>query len=265
MERTFVETRFGRTHVLEMGPRDAKPLIILQGGNCLNPMTLLWFSPLLNGYRVIAPDTIGHPGFSDETRISAQDESFALWVMDIQNHYGWESCAFIGPSFGGGIILRVAAHMPERIACSVLVSPAGIHLGSKMNMIQHVLLPLLCFKLTSSQRALQKIADSMSAGHMSETDKWIIGEIFQSVALEHDMPKIAEKDELTRYSAPTLLIAGKHDLFFPGEGVQMQANKIIPNLRASHIYDMGHFPSAEGKQSMNLEIQKFLRSYYVRD
>ncbi|MEC0092304.1 alpha/beta fold hydrolase [Paenibacillus macquariensis] len=115
-QRVYVNTRFGNTHTLVTGPVDGKPLFILQGGNCINPMTLSWFSTLFGEYRIYAPDTIGHPGFSAETRISAKDESFALWISDIMEHFEVEKSAFIGPSYGGGIILRLATFMPEKIA-----------------------------------------------------------------------------------------------------------------------------------------------------
>ncbi|MOA46884.1 Carboxylesterase YbfK [compost metagenome] len=68
-ERVNVNTRFGKTHTLVTGPENGKPLFIFQGGNCINPMTLSWFLPLMKEYRIYAPDTIGHPGYSAETRI----------------------------------------------------------------------------------------------------------------------------------------------------------------------------------------------------
>ncbi len=63
--------------MLVMGPIDGKPLFILQGGNCYNPMTVSWFFPLFNKYRIYAPDTIGHPGYSDQKKISVKDNSYA--------------------------------------------------------------------------------------------------------------------------------------------------------------------------------------------
>lgn len=262
MKSTYLETRYGMTHVLEMGPEEAKPLILLQGGNCINPMTLQWFSPLFNSYRIIAPDTIGHPGRSEETRISAKDNSFANWIKDIQDYYGLSRCAFIGPSYGGGIILRLATYIPDRIACSILVAPAGIKLGSKVTMIRRVLLPLLAFKLSSSTKALDRIAHAMSLGHMSKGDMRIMGEIFQYVKLEQEMPKITSKEELAGYLAPTMVIGGKQDMFFPGDSVVLRASEIIPNLAASKVYDCGHFPSEQSKQAMNADIQQFLIDYY---
>jgi hypothetical protein len=46
-------------------------------------------------------------------------------------------------------------------------------------MIQKILLPMILFKIKSSQRQLQKIADVMSFNSMKEIDTNIIGEIFE--------------------------------------------------------------------------------------
>ncbi|HYK74284.1 MAG TPA: alpha/beta hydrolase [Pseudoneobacillus sp.] len=261
-ERKFVETRFGKTHVLVAGPKEGKPLFILQGGNCINPMTLSWFATLMKEYRVYSPDTIGHPGFSDENRMSGMDNSFALWVIDLMNHFQIEKAAFAGPSYGGGIILRLATYFPERIACSILYAPAGIILGSKLKMIRKILIPLLFFKGKGSRKHLQKIADIMSDGKMKELDAEIIGEIFRSSKLEQEMPKITTDEELQNYKAPTMVICGKKDIFFPGEKMSQTAKKIIPNLTACHLYDMGHFASEDTLKQINEDMKRFLTTYY---
>lgn len=261
-ERIHVTTRFGKTHVLAAGPLDGKPLFIFQGGNCINPTTLTWFSGLLKDYRVYAPDTIGHPGYSAEVRISGKDRSFADWVSDLMDFFDVASAAFIGPSYGGGIILRLAAFMPERIACAVLVSPAGIRMGSKIEMVHRILVPMLKYQRSGSRGQLDKIADAMSVGSMVERDRDIIGEVFASVKLEQDMPKLTQKRELRGFSAPVLLIAGEQDVFFPADRVIHRAAVIIPNLIKSHSYNMGHFPSERIKRQMEKEIKGFLAEYY---
>lgn len=261
-ERIYADTRFGKTHTLVAGPLYGKPIIILQGGNCINPMTLSWFSPLFHTFRIYAPDTIGHPGYSDETRVSAKDDSLAQWLSDIMEFFKIDHCAFIGPSYGAGIILRLAACMPEKITCSVLVCPSGIRLGSKMKMIQKILLPMMMFNLTSSQKQLQKITDIMSENSMKTMDKRIIGEIFTHVRLEQDMPKLTEKNELLNYSSPTMVMVGNRDIFFPAHKIVETAKKIIPNLVSTRAYEMGHFPSESHLNTINQDIRQFLAAYY---
>ncbi|WP_442595731.1 alpha/beta fold hydrolase [Neobacillus sp. D3-1R] len=261
-EKVFVETRFGKTHVLVTGPKEGKPLFILQGGNCINPMTLSWFSSLLKEYRVYSPDTIGHPGYSSEKRLSASDDSYAMWIVDLMNHFQVEKAAFAGPSYGGGIILRLATYFPDRISCSILYAPAGIILGSKVEMIKKILVPLLLYRGSGSNKHLQNIADCMSDYTMKDIDAEIIGEIFQSTKLEQEMPKLTTIQELHDYKAPTMVIGGKKDIFFPGEKLIQTAGKLIPTLAACHLYDMGHFTSEETLKMINDQMKSFLQTYY---
>ncbi|HWI47115.1 MAG TPA: alpha/beta hydrolase, partial [Rummeliibacillus sp.] len=223
---------------------------------------LSWFKPLAKMYRIYAPDTIGHPGFSEQNRISAKDNSFALWLEELMNYLNIESCAFIGPSYGAGIILRLAVFLPQKIDCSILVAPAGIQLGSKLEMIKQILLPLILFKITSSRKHLDKIANIMSDNCMKVFDKQIIGDIFKYVKLEQDMPKLTTKEELINYIAPTLLITGQKDIFFPAENVSRVAEDIINNLISITTYDMGHIPSEEHLRQMNERIIEFLYDNY---
>ncbi len=264
VERRYINTRFGKTHLLTAGPADGKPLFVFQGGNCINPMTMSWFSPLVKEYRVYAPDTIGHPGFSAETRISGEDHSYACWVSDLMDELEIETCAFVGPSFGGGIILRLAVFMPEKIDCAVLVSPAGIKMGSKGRMIKDILVPMMLFKAAGSEKSLDRIADIMASGSMKKLDRDIIGDVFKHVKLEQDMPKLSEKQELQHYSAPTMVFAGEQDIFFPAGRLKEKAEDIIPQLVSFRGLEMGHFPSAERQGEINEEIMEFLREHYKR-
>jgi pimeloyl-ACP methyl ester carboxylesterase len=262
IDREYVLTRYGITHVLKMGKNDGKPLIILQGGNCINPVTLSWFKDLLGEYKVYAPDTIGHPGFSDETRISASDESFALWIQDLMDHYQIERCAFIGPSYGGGIILRLATFLPEKIDCAVLVAPAGISLGSKLKMIKKILVPLLFYKMNGSEKSLRQITDVMSSNSMSRHDANIIGHIFKYTTLEQEMPKLTTAKETADYNAPTLVVTGTEDVFFPESKISRKAEGIFGNLLELKKYQMGHFPSGEYLKKINADITIFLKKHY---
>jgi pimeloyl-ACP methyl ester carboxylesterase len=260
--RDYVKTRFGSTHVLVLGKEDGKPLIIFQGGNCINPVTLSWFKGLLEEYKVYAPDTIGHPGYSDETRISASDSSFAQWTTDLLDHYKLEKCAFIGPSYGGGIILRIAAFMPERIQCAVLVAPAGISLGSKIKMIKEILVPMIFYKINGSVKSLRKIADVMSSNSMKELDESIIGNIFKHTTLEQEMPKLTTAEELRDYSAPTLVITGTEDVFFPGNKISQKAEGLLGDWLELKQYQMGHFPSTAQLETIDTDIKEFLKNHY---
>ncbi len=125
-ESRMVPTRFGETHVLVAGPHGGPPLVALQGGNVVNPLTLAWLGPLVATCRIYAPDTIGQPGKTRGPRVSANDSSLGDWVVDVLDALELPSAAFIAASYGAGVFLRLATVAPTRIDRAVLVVPAAM-------------------------------------------------------------------------------------------------------------------------------------------
>ena len=87
-ESRRVDTTFGSTHVLVAGPEGAAPILALQGGNVVNPLTLAWLTPLAGEFRIYAPDTIGQPGKSSGRRVSANDASLGEWCEQVLDGLG---------------------------------------------------------------------------------------------------------------------------------------------------------------------------------
>ena len=61
----FVNLNFHMPMIVDL----SHPLVMLQGGNTTSPLTLGWIRPLIESYRVYAPDTLGHPGKSAPARV----------------------------------------------------------------------------------------------------------------------------------------------------------------------------------------------------
>jgi pimeloyl-ACP methyl ester carboxylesterase len=260
-ESQKVETRYGKTHVLITGPRDSTPVMIFQGGNTVNPLTLSWLRPLLDNYRIYAPDTIGHPGLSAETRISPKDESFGKWTLDLLDHFNIQKANLIGPSYGAGIILRTAAYAPDRISRAVLMVPSGIASGSMGKMMFKIVFPMLMYKAFPSEKRLRKTVNPMMSEEVNRISLDVIGSIFRYVKLETKMPKITEKEELKDFKAPTIVFSSENDIFFPADKINPRAKEIIPNLvYAKTLKGNGHFPSKASLALINKDIKEFINN-----
>lgn len=257
-ESRRVTTSFGETHVLMTGPEDAPPLVVLQGGNFVNPLCLAWFLPLAREHRLIAPDIVGQPGLGAETRPSSKGNGHARWMVEVLDGMRLERTAFVGISYGAGVILRVAGYAPERISRAALVSPSGIAIGSIPRMIKDVALPMLLYRASPNRERLLRAARPI----LTEPDDLYVrqlGAVYRNVKLDRDLPRTATEEELAGYEAPTLLFAAQEDLFFPYRAVIPRARKIIPNLVASELLlGCRHVPSAEAFAHVNDRILAFL-------
>lgn len=257
-EHRMLPTRFGETHVLVTGPADAPPLVIFHGGNMVNPISLRWFAPLLKHYRVYAPDTVGHPGRSAQTRLSVKDDSYGQWVVDLLDGLGLDQPTLIGPSYGGGIILRTAAYAPDRIGRAVLLVPASVGLGSTWRMITEILLPMFLYQRSPSPQRLYKAAKPMFTSEPDQDSLEVTGAVFRHLKLEKEFPRLITADDLKGYKAPTLLLAAEKDIFFPARVIVPRLKAAMPHVVAETLAGSGHYPSDEGIAQINRRILRFL-------
>jgi pimeloyl-ACP methyl ester carboxylesterase len=157
-ESLTIGTRAGNTHVLAAGPEDAPPVLFLPGGNFLNPTCLRWFSPLAAGHRLYAPDLVGQPGRSSQTRRSPKGDGHAFWVEDVLDGLGLRRVPLLGLSYGAGLAIRTMSLAPERVSRAALVSPASVAAGHIPGMLFDVALPMLLYRLRPTRERLLRVA-----------------------------------------------------------------------------------------------------------
>lgn len=253
-----VPTSLGDTHLLVVGPEEASPLVLLGGGNFLNPSCLTWFLPLAARYRIVAPDLIGQPGKSAPTRPPSQGDGHAQWLLDVLDGMNLTRPAFVGMSYGGGLVLRLAGYAAERVASAALVSPAGIVRGSLTRMLVRVAAPMLAYQVRPSPERLRRAVCPI----LTEPDEELtaqIGSVYRHVSLDRHLPRLATAAELARFTAPTLVIGAADDIFFPGDRMVARAQEIVRNVVAGEVLPGSrHIPSREGFRFVNETILQFL-------
>ena len=258
----MVNTRFGVTHVLVAGPEQGVPVVITHGGNSITPQGLRGLLPLLKlgRYRVYAPDTIGHPGKSAQVRISPRDQSYGQWLNDVLDGLGLDSAAFIGGSFGAGIILRLAAYAPQRITKMALIVPSGIVAVPLTSMVFRISLPYLLYVLFPSRQRLYRAVQWMGSD-IEDDVLQLIEAVFQDVRVEAGMPRPATKAELADLTAATCVIAAEKDAMFPGEAVTKRAKEIFPNLKVVEcLKGATHYSSKPDLEYVNKRMAEFLEA-----
>ena len=201
----WLDTSFGRTFLLEAGPVDAPPLILLHG-SCSN--SAAWFGdlPALAACcHVFAVDLPGEPGNSQDRRLDLVSGEYIAWLAETMDALALPSAVIMGNSLGGWLALHFAATYPRRTRALILLAPSGI------------LAPRESFL---SEMALIDTAPDQAAAIGGDllADAGLPPEVlaFMNLILEHFIPltdplPILSDDALDALTLPLLFIAGTGD------------------------------------------------------
>jgi pimeloyl-ACP methyl ester carboxylesterase len=225
-----------------VGNPGGKPLLIFHGGNSTAPYYLSGFAPLFEYFCIYAVDTIGHPGKSAQTVLSAKNMEYAEWAADIIDGLGFQKINCLGGSFGGGILVKLMCVAPEKIEKSVLIVPSAIANVSTLNLAFSMGIPMIFYVLTRKDYWLKKAILPMAIEEKSiDTDTLeMVRSSFEYVNVKMEMPSNVKAEDLTKCKVPTFVIAAEKDCMFPGRKVIEKAEKTLPNLKTHLLKNQGH-------------------------
>jgi len=234
LERSFISTRYGKTHVVTTGPKDGLPIVVFHGGNMISPISFAWITHLAKRYRLFAPDTVGHPGYSDETRLQAGSFQYGEWAADVIDGLGLDKPVVMGGSYGAGILLNLAAYAPQKIGKAILVVPSGFAPPSLLPLMTKIGFPMILYLITHKRYWLVR---SLTAMYPNPAENFVeaTGAVYKHLKLESEMPRSIHLEDLVAFQAPTLVLAGEGDILFPPSSVIQHARQVIPNLISAEV------------------------------
>lgn len=196
---------------------------------------------LLNDFHIYAVDIIGHPGKSDEVCLSHKGYDYGKWASEVIDKIGYDSIAYLGGSFGGGILAKLMCVAPQKIDKAVLIVPAGISNAVPISSMA-MLIPLLQYRITKQKKYLVRTVLYMTLREEVLDDDTIdiLKDSFDHVKIKAAMPTNIEKKRLSNYCSPTLIIASENDCLFPARKVLYRARKIISNCQIVELNASGH-------------------------
>ncbi len=237
----YVQTSFGRTHIVELGNSQETPLLVFHGGNSTSAYNLLMCRFLLEDFHVYAVDIIGHPGKSDEKCLSHRGYDYGKWASEVIDKLGYDEMPCFGGSFGGGVLGKLICVAPEKVEKAVLVVPAGINNALPVSSIK-MMIPLLQYRITKKEKYLIKTALYMALDQsvLDEDTLDIVKDSFDNVKTKVGMPTNIQEKRLSGYHAPTLVIAAEKDCLFPAKKVLSRAERIFTDCRTYELKGSGH-------------------------
>lgn len=268
-ESMTVPTRYGETHLLAAGPANAQPVVLLHGmeGTALSwkPQTVA----LHTAFRVYALDIIGSCGKSAPVRLSHDNGEYGEWLADVLTGLGLERASVVGISNGSWMVMKLAAHAPERIEKAVLMSVNGlVPVRFPFRLVRHV-----------EKKAVRGLVEGVSGRVVTRDTVRLAASVFMRsrgarpdvddlewfyLLLRHYRyrfpPGPVSDDELRMLAAPTLVMMGERERFFDIHAVLERARRLLPDLRAGEIIPgVGHNMATDNPALINARLVRFLQ------
>ncbi len=251
-------TRFGSTHVIASGPKDAPPLILLHGQWASATMWSSMIAELSHDHRTYALDQIDDVGKSLPIRIPASRSDYAEWLGDIFEQLHLQQADVIGLSYGGFLAVNFALCAPERVRRLILLCPGIPSLGSPTLKWAIHGLPVTLFP---SQLTARWLVQGMSVkGYHSNdivTEQIMAGAMY----LRSRIPfrPVINDDEFRNLKIPTLLLIGDKEAMYKAKSAINRAQQLIPQVQAEIIVNAGHMLNTDQPEEVIGRIVQFLR------
>ena len=261
-EELNVPTRFGTTHVVVCGPKDAPPLVLLHG---YMGTAIMWAPNIIDfskDHRVYAIDVMGQPSKSipDEPIRNAAD--YIIWLTATLNALHLDRIALVGMSFGGWIALRYAVAAPDRVHKLVLLSPGGLLQIRRQFTLRGMAMVFFPTRFTVNS-FMHWAGFSTAPGEADASPivnlMYLGMKHFQMLA---DTMRIAahpvSDDELRGVQVPTLLLFGENEVLCDPMEALARARRLIPDFRGELLPSSSHDMSVSQHAIVDARIREFL-------
>jgi pimeloyl-ACP methyl ester carboxylesterase len=253
-----VPTRQGETFVIDCGPQDAPPVILLHGAQA-NSAAWMFDAPLwATKFRLYAIDMIGEAGLSARVRPSLTGDAHALWLDDVFEALGLARAALVGTSLGGWLALDYAVRRPAAVAGLALICPAGI--GRQKNFLLKAL-PLALL----GRWGAYKIRELVFGPAPTEvTDEFrAFGRLMDEVGREIrprvvTIPRLTDT-QLRGLGMPVLSIVGGRDVLLDSRGTRERLERCVPHAEVVYIEEGYHYLPGQASR-----VMRFLEHNYAK-
>ncbi|HSR31999.1 MAG TPA: alpha/beta hydrolase [Anaerolineae bacterium] len=246
-EEIEIPTRFGMTHVVTSGPKDAPPLVLLHGYMANLTMWSPNVADFSRDYRVYAIDTMGQAGRSipdpDESIRDAAD--LIAWLSETLNGLNLDRIFLVGMSFGGWLALNFAMTAPERVRKLVLLSPAA-SFQPLVRQFGLCVMPMIFFPTRLTVNSLMGWMGIKDTAGDAVTQcvlelAYLGAKHFRFVPeTARVMPSVFSDNELRALHVPVLLLIGQNEVIYDAAKALDRARRLLPNCEGELVPQSSH-------------------------
>ncbi len=253
----FLDTEYGKVHVLSCGSENNPPLIMIHAASMGAHSWLENLEPLLDRYHIYSFDNIGEGNKSeldDVTVFPKNGKELADLYATMANELGIESCPVFGASNGGFIAQNYAYYYPEKVEKLALFGPMGLtQLSGKsifmlgaatMYPLDYIRNSVTQWALGDSQQVLENYGDWFNC-------------ILRGTIPSLPAPVPMTTDQKQKMNLPVLLFLGTKDAIVGNAELAKKTALDYPDIQIE-ILNSGHLIAVEQAESVNQKVAEFL-------
>lgn len=256
-EDIFIETEYGRVHVLGCGAEENPPLIMIHAASMGAHSWAENLEPLLGNYRIYSIDNIGEGNKSelkDAMTFPGKREAIACLYAEIADSLGVDRSPVFGASNGGFIAMCYAWHYPKRVESLALFGPMGLTQLTGKSILMLSLASMYPFQFIRNWVAGWALGDD-------EYCRRKYGEWFNCI-MKGTIPSVAMPVPMTteqkkKMKLPVLLFLGTKDPIVGDAGIARKTAEAFPDIQIE-VLESGHLIAVEHAADVNKKLREFL-------
>jgi len=256
-----VPTRFGATHVLEVGETGGPPLVLLHTTSFSSTVWVRNLAAFSRGRRVLAIDTIGDINLSRSSRKVAGRDDYVEWFTDVLAHFEVATTAIVGNSYGGWLGANFALLRPELVSSLALISPPLVFAKYKAAFWAHLFSAAFVRSEKSAKRFARWFASDATfedPAARSWLEQFSIGMPFFAGMNGFPRPAAFSDDELRSIATPVLVIEGEQEPMHDPQASLSRARDTLSDVRTELIPGTKHLAELERPDRVNALVLTFL-------
>ncbi len=255
-ESRYVETRYGRAHVLASGPAYAPPVVLLHGGGGNATTWVHNIARLAGSLQVYAVDIIGDAGRTEGRRPSSED-AYCNWLEDVLVGIGRPKVGLCGASFGAWLAAAYTRHTMRRVTRLALLAPPNLESLRIGTMLRAGL--AAAFPSERRVRAFHALVSSPTA---PEPPPWAMDDLLVRWRCQRGSPRPPGRmtdADLRVLPKSALLMLGEDEALYDPLRACARVKAVAPHVRVELLPYAGHTIAFDQAEKVGDALVEFFR------
>jgi pimeloyl-ACP methyl ester carboxylesterase len=259
-EELEIPNRFGTTHVVVSGPKDAPPLVLLHGYMATSAMWSPNIADFSKDYQVYAIDVMGQPSKSIPTVPIRNAEDYAVWLAGTLDGLHLDRTCLAGQSYGAWLALNFAMAAPDRVQKLVLLSPGGGFVPMvRQFSLRGMLMVWFPTRVTVNWFMRWLGITGTDARYVLELTYLGLKHFRIPVETLRVMPVMFPDDQLRAMRVPTLLLIGDHEVICDPATALARARRLFSDVQGELVPQSSHDMCFSQHRVVDARVLEFLK------